>query len=170
MEKTKMSLGKRITIGILVPIITFTVVLTVVLALGGNDSQAQAQQASSSNASATSVLYQDDVITVSYVEIFEEPSISGMCYVRLLVQNNSDQAITVYPKDASVNGTMTQFLSGVPMSIEVGKKSQQPFFFNYANAGIDKLSDVSNIEFKLWVVDKNTNTIGETGALSIDLG
>ncbi len=87
--------------------------------------------------------------------------------MRLFVENNTDQAITVYPKDASVNGTMTQFLSGVPMTIESGKNSPQPFFFTYSNLNIDKMSDVKNLEFKLWVTDKDTNTLLETGALSV---
>lgn len=167
--KSKMSLGKRITICILVPVITFAIVLGTVLALNGkSEGQPPEQQADiSASESVNEVLYQDDMITVSYVEIFEEPGVSGTCYVRLFVENNTDQAITVYPKDASVNGTMTQFLSGVPMTIEAGKNSQQPFFFTYSNLSIDKMSDVKNLEFKLWVTDKDTNTLLETGALSV---
>jgi flagellar basal body-associated protein FliL len=71
--KSKMSLGKRIAICILVPIITFAIVLGTVLALNGkSECQPPEQQADiSSSESVYEVMYQDDMITVSYVEIFE---------------------------------------------------------------------------------------------------
>lgn len=172
MKKSKMSLGKRIALCIIVPVVTFAIVLGAVLALNGNGEShpPDAQQAgASASESVNTILYQDDMITVSYVKIFEEPSIADTCYLQLLVENNTDQAITVYPKDSSVNGTMTPFLSGVPMTIEAGKNSQQPFFFTYSNLSIDKMADVKDLEFKVWVTDKDTNTLLETGALKIEV-
>lgn len=170
MKKSKMSLKKRIAIGIIVPVVTFAVVLSIALAAMNHNEQpvAAAALAADSTSNSEVQLYEDDLVKISYVEVFEEKSVPDMCYLRLLVENKSDQEITVYLKDSSVNDTMVQMLSGTPMTIEAGKQSQQPFCFSYKNLDVTQVSDISKIEFKAWIVDANTATLEETGNLEID--
>jgi len=172
MKKSKMSLKKRIAIGIIVPVVTFAVVLSIALAAMNHNDQSENSVAAAAVATDSSngevQLYEDDLVKISYVEVFEEKSVPDMCYLRLLVENKSDQEITVYLKDSSVNDTMVQMLSGTPMTIEAGKQSQQPFCFSYKNLDVTQVSDISKIEFKACVVDANTATLEETGNLTID--
>ena len=134
---------------------------------GNTESQA-------SNSEQTEVATQEQMlvdnanIKVSFIEIFEEPSISGVCYLRLKVENRTDKTVTVYPKDAYVNGMSVMLGSGVPMEILPDKSSQTPFFFSYGNLDITSKDEIEDIEFKIWLVDENFDTIDETEALIID--
>ena len=108
------------------------------------------------------VLIDGEFVKASFVRLYDEPSISGVCYLQLLVENKSDQPITVHLDDAYVNDAAVMIGSGVPMDIEPGKKSQTPFIvFNHETADIDTL------EFKVCVWDESLNTIEETEMLRI---
>lgn len=107
------------------------------------------------------ILVDNDVVKVIFTEIYEEPSIENACYLRWMVENKSDKKITVYLKDAYVNDTFVQMLSGIPMTIEPGKKSRIPYFFT----GYTK-DNVNSFEFKVWVKDENSNTLVETETLT----
>ena len=114
------------------------------------------------------VLVDNDIIKVTFIEAFEEPSIQNTCYLRLKGENKTDQTVTIYPKDSYVNDTAVILLSGIPMDILSGKNSQTPFFFSYQNLDIDKIDDIETIELKIWVVDESFNTIFETDSLTIN--
>lgn len=92
------------------------------------------------------VLIDDDMMKVTYEEIFEEESITGACYIRFKVENKSAQRYTVYPDNLYVNDTATTMLSGVPMELDAGKQSQTPFFFTYSNLGISSKDEIKKIE------------------------
>lgn len=105
---------------------------------------------------------------VSFIELFEEPSVPGMGYLKLKVENKTDKAITVYPKDVYVNDTSTMLGSGVAMKLAPGKNSQAPFIIFYKNIGITSKDEIQKIEFKLTFDDENYDTIAETETLVID--
>ena len=114
------------------------------------------------------VLVDDENMKVSFIEVFEEPSISGAGYLRLKVENKTDKTVTVYPKDVYVNDTSTILGSGVPMTLAPGKNSQAPFIIFYSNLGITSKDEIQKIEFKLTFDDENYDTIAETETLVIE--
>lgn len=111
------------------------------------------------------VLIDDDIVKVTFVEVFEVDGLSGTCYLRLQVDNKSDQKISVYLMDAYVNDMSVTMMSGVPMDIMPGKASQNPFFFT----GFTK-DEVEKIEFKVHVYDENMKTIEETNTVEVKKG
>lgn len=114
------------------------------------------------------VLYEDAVVKVTFMEIFELPELVGSCYLRLKVENKSDKNVTVYLKDTYVNDTAQLMGSGVPMVLAPGKNSQAPFFFGYTNLGISSKDEVKKIEFKVWLMDDNSDTVVETEPLIVE--
>lgn len=115
------------------------------------------------------VLWDKDNVKVTFIELFEEPYIQGVAYLRLKVENNTDKTVTVYPQDAYVNDTSIILGSGVPMKIVSGKKSQAPFIISYTNLGITSKDEIQKIEFKLSFEDESYDTIVETEILVINL-
>lgn len=124
--------------------------------------------ASSPSESNEEVLYEDEVVKVTFMEIFELPELVGSCYLRLKVENKSDKNVTVYLKDTYVNDTAQLMGSGVPMVLAPGKNSQAPFFFGYTNLGISSKDEVKKIEFKVWLMDDNSDTVVETESLIVE--
>ena len=171
MEKKKMSMGKRIAICIFVPIVTFVIVLAVLLAVrGGGQTDPQSQNAIAGVAVESqepAYFYEDDFVAGSFVEVFEESSVSGTGYIKVSFTNKADQEITVYPVNSSVNDTMVQYLSGTPAKMQAGKSIKQVWFFSYENAGISELEDIEKLEFSLLIVDENTKTLAETPIVSV---
>ena len=115
------------------------------------------------------VLIDNNMLKVTFIEVFEEPSISGVAYLRLKVENRTDKTVTVYPQDAYVNGTSIILGSGVPMKLAPGTNSQAPFIIFYTNLGITSKDEIKKIEFKLTFDDENYDTIVETDNLIIEL-
>ena len=116
------------------------------------------------------VLVDNDVVKVTFIEIFEEPSIPNTCYVRLKVENKSDNTVMVSLKDSYVNDTAQMMGTGVPIVLAPDKSSQQPFFFGYSNLVITDKSEISKIEFKVWLMDNDTyDTVLETDSLTVNI-
>lgn len=113
-------------------------------------------------------VYEDDYIKVSYIEIFEEKSVQGACYLKFNVENKSDEKITVYPIDSYVNDSSVQMGSGVPMTIEPGKQSQNPFYIPYSNAGVENMDAIEKIELKLMLMNESSETIEETDVITVN--
>lgn len=114
------------------------------------------------------VLVDNEYIKVTFIEVFEEPSVQGMGYLRLKVENKTDKIVTVYPKDVYVNDTSTILGSGVAMTLAPGKNSQAPFIIFYANIGITSKDEIEKIEFKLTFDDENHDLVVETDTMVID--
>mgnify|MGYP006357719789 CR=1 FL=1 len=123
----------------------------------------------SSEETKEQVLVDDNNMKVSFIEIFEEPSISGAGYLRLKVENKTDKTVTVYPRDAYVNDTAITLGSGVHMKLAPGKNSQAPFIIFYGNLGITSKDEIKKIELRLTFDDENYDMIAETETLVIDL-
>ena len=116
------------------------------------------------------VLVDNDVAKVTFIEIYEEPSVPSTCYVRLNVENKSDKTVMVSLKDSYVNDMVQTMGTGVPIVLAPGKSSQQPFFFGYGNLGITNKSEISKMEFKVWLMDDDTyDTVLETDSLIVNI-
>lgn len=140
----------------------FVVLAMMLLLVGCSETEAGAEPEAVEPEPEIEVLVDGEFIKASFVKLYDEPTISGACYLQLLVENKSDQPITVHLDDAYVNDVSVMIGSGVPMDIEPGKKSQTPFIvFNHETADIDTL------DFKICVWDESLNTIEETEMLRI---
>lgn len=122
----------------------------------------------STSESKEEVLFENEVVKVTFMEIFEMDGIAGACYLKLKVENKSDKTVTVYLKDAYVNDTAVLMGSGVPMTLAPGKNSQAPFFFSYTNLDIDSKDEVKKIEFKMFLTGENSETVLETESLIVE--
>ena len=125
-------------------------------------------QGESQSGTEAKVLIDNDIVKVTFVEIYEEPSLPGNCFLRLKVENKSDKTVTVSLKDSYVNDTAQMIGSGVPMTLAPGKNSQTPFFFGYTNLGISSKDEIEKIEFKVWLFDDNFDTVIETESLVVE--
>lgn len=155
-------------------VVAIALVMGMLVLSGCDDSSTTDKPTETSNQSESQsdanvqVLVDNDIVKVSFVEIYEEPSLPGTCYLRLKVENKTDKTVTVSLKDSYVNGMAQMIGSGVPMVLAPNKASQTPFFFGYANLGIDSKDEIEGIEFKVWLLDDNYDTVFETEVLVID--
>lgn len=133
------------------------------------DSTDKATETTSQSETQEQVLVDDENMKVSFIELFEEPSIPETGYLRLKVENKTDKTVTVYPQDVYVNDTSSLLGSGVPMKLAPGKNSQAPFIIFYKNIGITGKDEIQKIEFRLTFDDENFDLIVETETLIIDL-
>ena len=145
------------------------------LVLGGCDGSSTTEkptetssQGESQSGTNEQVLVDNDTMKVTFIEFFEESSISGAGYLRLKVENKTDKTVTVYPRDAYVNDTSVILGSGVPMKLAPGKNSQASFIIFYTNLGITSKDEIQKIELKLTFEDENYDTIAETDTLVIE--
>lgn len=115
------------------------------------------------------VLWDSDNVKVSFIEVFEYDYLPGYCYLKLRVENKSNKTITVLTKDAYANDTSITLGSGTPMELLPNKQSQTPFFFAYTNIGLKSIDEIETIEFKLWCVDDDFETVEETETLAVNL-
>ena len=150
------------------------ILLSVLMLFGcGESSDASAAVAQSESAAEQEIVVQeliaDDIIEASFVKVFEEDSVQGACYLQLNVINKFDREITVMITDVYLNGTQAFGGSGVPMTIAVGKNSQNPFFISYSNTNITELEQVETIEFKLMITGDDNNTIETTASILIEI-
>lgn len=120
-----------------------------------------------SESAADVVIYEDDTFKVTYQGLVEYPSISDTVYIVAQIENKTDGEITVYPDKVSVNDMSLTLMSGMPATMQGGKKFNQSWFFTYANADIQSLDDVKTIDMAFRVDDENFSTIDETDIVTI---
>lgn len=152
-------------------------VLTIAMVMATSGCGGSNSTSSSMSDSTTSItqpvdeqlLWDDENVKVSFVEIFEYDYLPGNCYLKLKVENKSDKTVMVSLKDSYVNDTAQMMGTGVPIVLAPGKNSQQPFFFAYTNLGITSKSEIKKIEFKVWLMDDATyDTVVETDSLVVE--
>lgn len=112
-------------------------------------------------------IYADKLISFSFISVQDMPNMDGMFLLNVKVQNKLNQKISVYPKDASVNGHMVQLMSGTPCDIMPGKSAIHSFSGTNSTAGISKANEIKNIELKLWITDESTKTLENTKEIKI---
>ena len=121
---------------------------------------ASASDAGSSPAEPESVLLvDDDYINASFLKVYEEDFVEGVFYLKIRVENKSDQEVWVALVDASVNSVSTLVMSGAPMVIQPGNSSETPFIISYNNLDITQLDQIEDITFKVQV--KNNKDLSD---------
>lgn len=114
------------------------------------------------------VLVDDENMKVTFMELYEEPSIAGSGYLRLKVENKTDKTVLVLPMDTYVNDTSILLGSAVNMTLAPGKNSQTPFIIFYKNIGITSKDEIQKIEFRITFHETGNGVIAETETLTID--
>ena len=113
--------------------------------------------------------YKDQSVDVKFEGVGELPSIDGMSAINLTLKNLGDEEITVLFMDSSVNGTMVQFVSGVPATMQGGKEIVYTLSFNNETAGISDYSEIDELEFSLSVNDTNFAEISRSELLTVEI-
>lgn len=114
-------------------------------------------------------IYKDQYVEVKFEGVGELPSIDGMSAINLTLKNLGDEEITVLFMDSSVNGTMVQFVSGVPATMQGGKEIVYTLSFNNETAGISDYSEIDELEFSLSVNDTNFAEISRSELLTVEI-
>ncbi len=115
------------------------------------------------------LIFEDSYIKAYFVKLIEQDAIQGAFYLQLRVENKSTQKITVSLNNASVNGMSTMIGSGVPMEIQPGNASKQPFIVFSNNLNINSVADISDIDFSFYLLDENMNVIEETDIIQLSV-
>ena len=93
------------------------------------------------------VLYQDDLLTITYDGMKE----SSLGYkVNFVIENTSDQKLTVQVRDTSINGVMIDPMCSV--EVAPGKKAKDGFTVFGDDAEENPMDDVENIEKKFHII------------------
>lgn len=122
---------------------------------------------STSNTSET-MFYEDDYITASFIQVYEQDLVEGMFALQLRVTNKSQQKIIVSLNNASVNNVSTTIGSGLPMEIQPGNSSKQPFIVFANNLDIQNISEIKNISFSFYLFDENMKKLEETNIVTLN--
>ena len=116
----------------------------------------------------TKTVYTDESISVDFVKV-SDSAVAGNFEMYIKAQNNTDKDITVYLKDVTINGSAVQIGSGVPCDIVAGANRTHGFFGRLDLAGVSSSNEITKITFKVWVVDKDFNTIITTTDLEVEI-
>ncbi len=134
-----------------------------------NDTSIQSTETTSEKENYKKV-YEDKYIKASYIDCYEEEAVQGCAYVSLEIENKSDKTFMVSLSDTSINDTMVNTGSGVPMVIKPNKKSRQPFVLFTGASGIDSVDEIKTISFKIVLLDNDTvETIEETKEIEVNI-
>lgn len=153
-------------IRIICVLVVLLVVAVVCLSLLGGDSENGTKTNNVQNQKET-LIYEDDTVSVWYLDDAEEKeSYEGMCFFSLRVENKTDDAITFYPIDASVDGNMVTVSSGVPLALKPQTKGTNTFFINYTSFASD-ISELTQMEFSGMIMSESGETV-YTGSISFD--
>ena len=115
------------------------------------------------------VFYEDDILKATFVNVSEQAGLNGVGYIGVKFENKSDSEITVLPMDSSVNDTMAMYFSGVPATMQGGKKLNYAWGFYFDKAGITDISEVEKLEFSLEIVDENMHQLVRTDIITIEV-
>lgn len=135
---------------------------------GDGSSEGEPNEGNLQNAVEEQVLVDDENMKVSFIKLYEEPSVPGTGYLQLKVENKTDKTVTVLPMDTYVNDTSTLLGSAVNMTLAPGKNSQTPFIIFYKPLGITSKDEIEKIEFRITFDETGNGVIAETETLIID--
>lgn len=115
-------------------------------------------------------IYEDKYIKASYIDCYEEEAVEGCAYLALKIENKSNKTFMVSLSDTSINDTMVNTGSGLPMIIKPSKNSLQPFILFTKAAGINSVDEIKTISFKILLLDNDTvDTIEETKEIEVNV-
>ena len=118
------------------------------------------------DAEDTMNIYNDENISVDFVKI-SNSVVSGNFELHIKAQNKTSEDVTLYLKDVTINGSAVEVGSGVPCDIVAGANRTHGFIGRLDLAGVSSADEVTEITFKVWLVDGNFNTILTTKDLLI---
>lgn len=98
------------------------------------------------------VLFDQEGIKVTLKSIDEEGWIGTS--LKVLVENNSEQSITIQARDSSINGVMVSTLFSC--DVEPNKKANDEITFMESDIEKADISVIKDIELKLHIFDSNT--------------
>lgn len=127
----------------------------------------QSQQDSSADSSE--LIYEDAYVKVSFIKLYTIESVNEAVYLQLLVENKTQQTVTVGLTNSAVNGMSTVISSGFPMTILPGNSSQQPFIIHTKNTNVVAAEDIEKLQFSVYLLDEDINTIEETDVITIKI-
>ena len=104
------------------------------------------------------VIYDDEILKASYLGISDS---FGYTTLVIELENKTDSEITVLPMNSSVDDTMVTFTSGMPATIQGGKRMKQGWLIGS--------QPQSNVEFSLSICDEHMHEIKKTDVLRIDM-
>lgn len=142
--------------------ITFALIFIIIFTLCACSSETLVEE-SKKEQIAEIVLLDDEIIKVSFMKLFEEDTVKGTSYLQFKVENKTDNTITVCATDCYVNDTQTQIGSGVPMTIDGGKNSENPFIV------FSELDTIEKLEIRLMILDENFSEIETTDSISVPM-
>ena len=111
------------------------------------------------------LIYEENGIKIVSQGIISDDSVTGP-ELRLYIENESGNDITIQSRDVSVNGFMTESL----MSADVinGKRAVDGITFYSSSLDENGITDISSTEFSLIILDADYNTIAKTDAIALE--
>lgn len=100
------------------------------------------------------VIYEDEYIKATYQGISNS-------IMSVLLENKSNEEITILPMDSSVDGVMKQFTSGVIATIQPGKTFNQGWILG--------AMPNKEIEFSMSICGKDMSELVRTDSLKIEV-
>lgn len=112
------------------------------------------------------VIYDLKGIKISYMGCVHE---RGDFEVKLLIENNSNEEVTVQARDTSLNDFVVTGL--ISETVGIGKKANSKIKFNSFRLAENGIQSVEEVEFSLLIFNSDDwKTIGRTGLLTIKNG
>lgn len=109
-------------------------------------------ESTSSTLDAGKVIFSGSSASVTYMEAFDDPSVSGCYYIKLQIENTGDADEFIYLEDVYTDDLACTSGSGVPVKVLPGKKANGSFIVFYDG----DLDNASTVEFKVVIADDET--------------
>lgn len=150
-EKKKPAMWVRVVLALIAVAVGASVG---VMAVGmGTDGQGTGAQGT---ANQETVLVDNSVMKAEFLGFENHPEL-GMFLAKVKVENRAGNEIWVYMDKASINDeTMQMVMTGVPFTIQAGKKGRTGFIYYLMQTGVETFEDVKEVAFRLNVVNNET--------------
>ncbi len=113
---------------------------------------------------ADAIIFSGDNYTAEYLKCWEASGLTGCFYIDIKISNIGGEECTYLLDDVYVDNTHCQSGSGLPITALPGKNVKASFVVFCETP----LSEISNVEFNLNVLDsKNYNTLETSNTVSV---
>lgn len=153
-------------------LVIFLVILVaffIVMGSGDSDSTPTNNDNTTESSTENHITYEDSNMKVEYRKIEKLYDIEGCLYLTLKIDNTTNKLATVALKEVSINGNSMQTGTGMPIEINPGESSSQPFIIFQSGTDIDEAEDVENIKFKVVFYDENYNEYAVSERITVEL-